>query len=166
MFLCFMFILWPIRGWSMFLYNRIWNKLNITWYCVESECGIFHVWRFFWAISSVLLLPPTAPKAREILKCPCPSITLSFCTATLKCIAVFSWKTLQVCAPCHGGVLYSFWYWWDVVWILHDIFPQFFSHFFAFYAISNIFRNTNLNFFFRKQNNSPQKSSHYNNLPE
>ena len=27
-------------------------------------------------------------------------------------------KTGQVCAPCHGGVLYSFWYWWDVVWIV------------------------------------------------
>ena len=27
-------------------------------------------------------------------------------------------ETLQVHAPCHGGVLYSFWYWWNVVRIL------------------------------------------------
>ena len=27
-------------------------------------------------------------------------------------------ETLQLRAPWHGGVLYSFWYWWNVVWIL------------------------------------------------
>ena len=31
-------------------------------------------------------------------------------------------KTLQVRAPCHGGVLYSFWYWWNVVWIFYEFF--------------------------------------------
>ena len=31
-------------------------------------------------------------------------------------------ETLQVRAPCHGGVLYSFWYWWNVVWILYEFF--------------------------------------------
>ena len=30
-------------------------------------------------------------------------------------------ETLQVCAPCHGGVLYSFWYWWNV-WIFYEFF--------------------------------------------
>ena len=31
-------------------------------------------------------------------------------------------QTLQVRAPCHGGVLYSFWYWWNVVWIFDEFF--------------------------------------------
>ena len=31
-------------------------------------------------------------------------------------------ETLQVRAPCHGGVLYSFWYWWNVVWICYEFF--------------------------------------------
>ena len=31
-------------------------------------------------------------------------------------------ETLQVCAPSHGGVLYSFWYWWNVVWIFYEFF--------------------------------------------
>ena len=44
----------------------------------------------------------------------CPSsVTFSFRTETRKYIDEF----LQVCAPCHGGVLYSFWYWSNVVWI-------------------------------------------------
>ena len=25
-----------------------------------------------------------------------------------------------VSAPSHGGVLYSFWYWWNVVWIFYE----------------------------------------------
>ena len=29
-------------------------------------------------------------------------------------------ETLQVCAPCHGDVLYSFWYWWNVVWFCYE----------------------------------------------
>ena len=28
-------------------------------------------------------------------------------------------ETLHVRAPSHGGVLYSFWYWWNVAWILY-----------------------------------------------
>ena len=57
-------------------------------------------------------------------------------------------ETLQVCAPCHGGVLYSFWYWWNVVWIFYEFFKYWkknyflffsiFQVFFAFHAISNI----------------------------
>ena len=58
-------------------------------------------------------------------------------------------ETLQVCAPCHGGVLYSFWYWWHVVWIFYEFFKYWkkkylhflcsiFQVFFAFHAISNI----------------------------
>ena len=31
-------------------------------------------------------------------------------------------EILQVRAPCHGGVLYSFWYWWNVVWIFYEFF--------------------------------------------
>ena len=31
-------------------------------------------------------------------------------------------ETLQVCAPCHGGVLYNFWYLWNVVWICYEFF--------------------------------------------
>ena len=56
--------------------------------------------------------------------------------------------TLQVHAPCHGGVLYSFWYWWNVVWIFYEFFKYWkklkkknssiFHVFFAFHAISNI----------------------------
>ena len=54
-------------------------------------------------------------------------------------------ETLQVCAPCHGGVLYSF---FDIDGMLFEIFMNFLnieknsffkkSCFFAFYAISNI----------------------------
>ena len=54
-------------------------------------------------------------------------------------------ETLQVRAPCHGGVLISFWYWWNVVWIFYEFFKywkkwnlNFFSSifqvFFAFHA--------------------------------
>ena len=49
-----------------------------------------------------------APKARDrrYWNAPvCPSVMFSFCTVTLKGIAV----TLQVCVSCHGGVLYRFW---------------------------------------------------------
>ena len=31
-------------------------------------------------------------------------------------------ETLKVCAPCHGVVLYSFLYWWNVVWIFYELF--------------------------------------------
>ena len=40
-------------------------------------------------------------------------------------------KTLQVRAPCHGGVLYSFWYWWNVVWIFYEFF-KYWNKFFMF----------------------------------
>ena len=43
-------------------------------------------------------------------------------------------ETLQVRAPSHGGVLYSFWYWWNVVWI--------------FMNFLNIEKNKILRFFF------------------
>ena len=55
-------------------------------------------------------------KFRYIEKCPFTyyHITFRFRTASRRRIAVFL-ETLQVRAPSHGGVLYSFWYWWDVV---------------------------------------------------
>ena len=49
------------------------------------------------------------------------SVTFSFRTVTQKRIDVFS-RNFEVCAPCHGGVLYSFWYWWNVVWIFYEFF--------------------------------------------
>ena len=53
-------------------------------------------------------------------------------------------ETLQVCAPCHGGVLYSFWSWWNVVWIFYEFFKYWKNVFLTFYAISNISRKKNL----------------------
>ena len=47
---------------------------------------------------------------REILKrclSVCPSVTFSFRTVTQNALLYFL-ETLQVHAPCHGGVLYSF----------------------------------------------------------
>ena len=46
----------------------------------------------------------------------CPSVAFSFRTVTRKRIQLMYFlKTFQVRAPCHGGVLYSFGYWWNVV---------------------------------------------------
>ena len=51
----------------------------------------------------------------------CPSCLVSHCNSkTHGCI--FFLETLQVRTPCHGGVLYSFWYWWNVVWIFYEFF--------------------------------------------
>ena len=92
-----------------------------------------------------LLLSPAALKARDgrycnapppvrlsvcLSVCPSvrpsvrPSVTLSFRTVTQKRIhLMYCLETLQVCAPCHGGVLYSFWYWWNVVGIFSSAVP-------------------------------------------
>ena len=67
----------------------------------------------------------------------------------LKKALLYFLETLQVRAPSHGGVLYSFWYWWNVVWIFYEFFKYWkklnlkhfvskFYVFFAFHAISNI----------------------------
>ena len=45
-------------------------------------------------------------------------------------------KTLQVRAPCQGGVLYSFWYWWNVVWIFYEFFKHWKKKFKQFFLIS------------------------------
>ena len=42
----------------------------------------------------------------EILKCPPPPSHLVF--AQLENALLYFLETLQACAPCHGGVLYSF----------------------------------------------------------
>ena len=70
------------------------------------------------------------------LTCNHPSHCLSclvFSPVTRKRIAVFSqnFAGTFVRAPCHGGVLHSFCYWWNVVWIF-----EIFHVFFAFYATS------------------------------
>ena len=65
---------------------------------------------------------------REILQRPpsvCLSVRLSvtFCfrTVTRRRIDVFSQNFAGTCTR-HGGVLYSFWYWWNVVWIFYEFF--------------------------------------------
>ena len=58
-------------------------------------------------------------------------------------------RHVQLCAPCHGIVLYSFWYWLDVGWFFINFWNIeqkltkicfSFHVFFEFYIISNIFR--------------------------
>ena len=56
---------------------------------------------------------------REILQCPPPPpsvrpVTFSFRTVTRKRIDVFSRNFAGTCTM-SWGVLYSFWYWWNVV---------------------------------------------------
>ena len=82
---------------------------------------------------------------------------------------MYFFETLQVRAPCHGGVLCIFLYWWNVVWIFYEfVFKYFFSVFhvfFVFYAISNIKKKMfwckkkylgGVEFFFRKHSFSFQ----------
>ena len=95
---------------------------------------------------------------REILKRSpvCLSICLSVCLSV--CLSIwfshcnskmhnYFLETLQVCAPCHGGVLYSFWYWWDMKFFVNKNCIYFFPHFMfssSFYAICNIFGRTKI----------------------
>ena len=53
---------------------------------------------------------------REILQRP-PSVRhVSHCNSkTHWCIFSKLCRYVQVLAPCHGGVLYSFWYWWNLI---------------------------------------------------
>ena len=67
-------------------------------------------------------------------------------------------ETLQVRAPCHGGVLYSFWYWWNVVWIFYEFFKYWKKKKVQYFMFSSRFMlypgggggGEVLNFFFRK----------------
>ena len=104
-----------------------------------------------------IFLSLAAPKARDGRYCnaPRPSVRPSvrpsrlFFALLLKNALMYFLETLQVhvCAPCHGGVLYSFWYWLNVVWIFYEffkylifyfIFFSIFQVFFAFHVISDI----------------------------
>ena len=48
-------------------------------------------------------------------------------------------ETLQVRASCHGGVLYSFWYWWNVVWIFYEFFKYWKKLNFQYFMFSSRF---------------------------
>ena len=119
------------------------------------------IWTKHWGIlCAVFYLPRRRrPGTRDIANPPppppvclseSPSVTFSFHTVTqhVKSASMYFLETLQVHAPCHGVVLYSFWYWWNVVWILYeffiywkkiiDLFFSIFHVFFVFHAISNI----------------------------
>ena len=64
--------------------------------------------------NSYFYLPPRQrPGTGDIATPPRPS-RLVFENAMM-----YFLKTLQVRTPCHGGVLYSFWYWWNV-WIFYE----------------------------------------------
>ena len=69
--------------------------------------------------TSICISHRTEGPGREILKRPPPPIhfsfrvKFSFRTVTLKSIAVFSRNFAGTCTM-SWGVLYSFWYWWDV----------------------------------------------------
>ena len=58
----------------------------------------------------------------------CLSVCLSVCPSRLvfalllKNALMYFLQTLQVRVPCHGGVLYSFLYWRNVVWIFYEFF--------------------------------------------
>ena len=45
--------------------------------------------------------------------------------------------TYAHCAPSHGGVLYSFWYWWNVVWIFYEFFKCWKQFFFKNFVLQN-----------------------------
>ena len=141
-FFCVIIYFFYIVGLYLFIYLFI---LVIIWFiCVASYLRLFaalHVVFHNLVIAYVLCYLP--PRRRH-----CNSKT-HWC--------IFS-KLLQVRAPCHGGVLYSFWYWWNVVWILYECFKYWkkfqylkknvgvkkksgdnsFSFHFAFYTIFNI----------------------------
>ena len=62
-------------------------------------------------VGAVVKPPPPPPLyLREILQCPSH---LVFGLFKLEKVLMYFLETLQVRAPCHGGVLYSFWYWWN-----------------------------------------------------
>ena len=72
------------------------------------------------SVDYFLTLSPAAPKARDGIYCNAPrpsvhpSVCLSVCPSRLvfalqlKNALMYFLETLQVCAPCYGGVLYSF----------------------------------------------------------
>ena len=115
--------------------------LYVDWYRWEDS------WEGRWARSDYLrathgppnsqkctFLSPAALEARDVRYSNTP-VRLSVCLSVRPSRLVFAlWlenaliyflKILQVRAPCHGGALYSFWYWWNVVWIFYEIFQNF-----------------------------------------
>ena len=118
-----------IWHWRMLL-NQVMNStglMSLNWFNVTEVgwlTGCFH-WDVF--------LSPAAPKAWDGRYCNTPrpsvrlsvrpSITFSFRirTVTQKRIDVFSRNFAGTCTM-SGGVLYSLWYWWNVVWIFYDFF--------------------------------------------
>ena len=62
-------------------------------------------------MSLVISRRAIGPGTGDITTLPvCPSVRPSR-------LLMYVLEILQVRAPCHGDVLYSFWYWWNVVWI-------------------------------------------------
>ena len=127
----------PGNVFYIFLLNHFWwlfvclphvNEWEfLTWALMEIFQSLFSpkrrdfiesLWRSF--------LSPATPKAQDRRYCNspvrlsvrpsvCPTVTFSF----RKRIDVFS---RNFAGTCHGGVLYSFWYWWNVVWIFYEFF--------------------------------------------
>ena len=104
----------------------LWS-LQITYYAyiifTSSLHHVIFVNKHFYIF--ILLLSPAAPEARDgrysnpppppsVHLFVCPSVTFSFRTVTRKRIDIFS---QNFAGTCHGGVLYSFWYWWNGVWL-------------------------------------------------
>ena len=88
--------------------------------------------------------PPVRPSVRPSV---CPSVTFSFRTVTQKRIAVFSQNFAGTCTK-SWGVLYSFWYWWNVVWIF--VYSNFFFNVIAWNTKENMKfgKNKFLKFYF------------------
>ena len=119
------------------VYNRMWNVCKIfsfnliiyilhlmVWLIMFDFKCIIYIIQIFIYYFGVLISHCAEGPGREILQRPLSirlSVMFSFRTVTRKHIDVFL-ETLQVCAPCHGGVLHSFWYWWNVLWIFNEFF--------------------------------------------
>ena len=148
-------------------YHNVWRcycGYRYTWHCViihvclhsdmfHPNCGYLTSYLgslILHRLLSLSLSPAVGPRMGDIAPSVCPvrlSVTFSFRTVTRNALMYFL-ETLQLRAQCHGGGLYSFWYWWNVVWIFYEFFKYWkkkkfnifsiFKVFFAFYAISNI----------------------------
>ena len=82
---------------------------------VISQINIF-VCQQFWSIFFYYLPLHKGPGQEILNPPPPPSVCLSVRLETRKRIDIFSRNFAGMCTMSWGCVLYSFWYWWDVVW--------------------------------------------------